>query len=41
MKKKITIQGITASYNITHISSILKGIYGVKNVWINLDEKML
>ena len=39
MKKKITIEGVTASYNITHISSILKGVYGVKNVWLNLDEK--
>ncbi|WP_075727899.1 heavy-metal-associated domain-containing protein [Tissierella creatinophila] len=39
MKKKITIEGITSSYCITHITDILKDICGVINVWINLDEK--
>ncbi len=39
MKKKIIIEGANSSHCITHVNDILKNVYGVKNVWINLDEK--
>lgn len=39
MKKRITIEGMSCSHCVGHVSEALKEICGVKNVWVNLDEK--
>ena len=39
MKKKITIEGMSCSHCIGHVTEALKEVCGVKEVWVNLDEK--
>lgn len=39
MKKKITIEGMSCSHCIGHVTEALKKVCGVKEVWVNLDEK--
>ncbi len=39
MKKKITIEGMSCSHCIGHATEALKEVGGVKEVWVNLDEK--
>lgn len=39
MKKRITIEGMSCSHCVGHVSEALKEICGVENVWVNLDDK--
>ncbi len=39
MKKRITIEGMSCGHCVGHITEALKEVCGVKEVWVNLDEK--